>query len=98
MSRGALRRLATPEDIADSDEMIALVQLALGKAKRVDREAFILHGIEGFSPEEIAGITDRSLEDVRSSIATAREHVRRSEPLANRFKQKLVREVKASSR
>jgi RNA polymerase sigma factor (sigma-70 family) len=92
------RRLATPEDIADNDEMIALVQLALGKAKRIDREAFILHGIEGFSPEEIADITDRSLEDVRSSIATAREQVRRSEPLANRFKRELGREIKASSR
>jgi len=88
------RRVSTPEDIASSDEMITLVEFALGAAKRVDREAFILHGIEGFSVEEIADITERTPEDVRSSIAAAREHLRRSPPLANRFKEKMLQETK----
>jgi RNA polymerase sigma factor (sigma-70 family) len=88
------RRLATPEDIADSDEMVTLVQYALGAARHVDREAFILHGIEGFSVEEIAAITDRKAEDVRSSITRAREHLRRSPPIANRFKDKMLQETR----
>jgi RNA polymerase sigma factor (sigma-70 family) len=84
------RRTATPEDIADSDEMVTLVQYALGAARHLDREAFILFGIEGFSVEEIAAITDRDPDEVRSSITRAREHLRRSPPIANRFKDKLL--------
>lgn len=80
------RRVATPEDIASSDEMIALVQYALGSATATDREAFILHVIEGFTVEEIAAITDRKAEAIRSSITVARDHLRRSPPLASRFR------------
>jgi RNA polymerase sigma factor (sigma-70 family) len=79
------RRVATPEDIASSDEMITLVQLALDGAQRPDRESFILHAVEGFSVEEIAAITDRKADDVRASIATARERVRRSTPLVSQW-------------
>jgi RNA polymerase sigma factor (sigma-70 family) len=79
------RRTATPEDIASSDEMITLVQLALDGAERPDRESFILHAVEGFSLEEIAAITDRKVDDVRTSIASAREHLRRSASLASRM-------------
>ena len=88
------RRVSTPEDIAYSDEMVTLVQFALEGASQKDREAFILHAIEGFSQEEIAAITDRKTEDVRSSIAAAREHLRRSPPIANRFKDKLLQQAK----
>jgi DNA-directed RNA polymerase specialized sigma24 family protein/ribosome-associated translation inhibitor RaiA len=89
------RRTASPEDIASNDEMITLVQFALGKTSNVDREAFILHAIEGFSVEEIAAITDRKSHAVRSSIASARDHLRRSPPIADRFKEKLLQETKA---
>jgi len=82
------RRLATPEEIAYSDEMITLVQFALEGAKPRDREAFILQAIEGFSTDEIAAITDRKPEEIRISIAAAREHLRRSPPIANRFRDK----------
>lgn len=78
------RRTATPEDIASSDELIALVQLALDGAQRQDRESFVLHAVEGFSVEEIAAITDREADEIRISIATAREHLRHSAPLAER--------------
>lgn len=83
-------RVATPEDVAYTDEMITLVQYALSGTKRADREAFILHTIEGFSVEEISAITDRKPEEVRASINAAREHLRRSPPIANRFKDKLL--------
>jgi DNA-directed RNA polymerase specialized sigma24 family protein/ribosome-associated translation inhibitor RaiA len=80
------RRLATPEQIADSDEMIRLVQLALKGATRADRESFILHAIEGFSVEEIAAITDRKGAEVLSSVVRARENLQHFTPLASRFK------------
>jgi DNA-directed RNA polymerase specialized sigma24 family protein/ribosome-associated translation inhibitor RaiA len=84
------RRAATPEDIASSDEMVTLVQFALEGASRADREAFILHAIEGFSLDEIAVITDRKPEEVRGSIEVAREHLRHLAPLASRFNQQAV--------
>jgi RNA polymerase sigma factor (sigma-70 family) len=82
------RRTSTPEDIASSDEMVTLVQFALEGANRADREAFILHAMEGFSLDEIGVITDRKPDDVRSSIEMARQHLRHLAPLAKRFKPK----------
>ncbi len=82
------RRLATPEDIASSDEMISMVERALKEASREDREAFILNGIEGFSLDEIAAITDRKPDQVRASIAAAREHLRKFPPIASQFRNK----------
>jgi len=84
------RRVATPEDIASSDEMITLAQFALDGASRSDRESFILHAIEGFSVEEIAVIRDAKPEEVQQSITSAREHLRRSLPLTNRSKSKFI--------
>ena len=80
------RRASTPEDIASSDEMVTLVQFALEGASGPDREAFILHAIEGFSLDEIGVITDRKPDEVRSSIELARKHLRHLAPLASRFK------------
>jgi RNA polymerase sigma factor (sigma-70 family) len=92
------RRASTPEDIAYSDEMLALVHFALEGARVADREAFVLHAIEGFSLDEVGVITDRNPEEVRSSIESAREHLRRSAPLAHRFAPKLVRDNRTSPR
>jgi DNA-directed RNA polymerase specialized sigma24 family protein len=92
------RRTSTPEDIASSDEMVTLVQFALEGADRPDREAFILHAIEGFSLDEIGVITDRKPDEVRSSIELARKHLRHLAPLANRFKPKPEKLVRASAR
>jgi len=88
------RRVSTPEDIAYSDEMLTLVQFALAGAKRKDREAFLLHTVEGFSMEEIAIITDRNIAAVRASIGTARDHVRHAAPLANRFQSRFLQALK----
>jgi RNA polymerase sigma factor (sigma-70 family) len=79
------RRLSTPEQSAYSDEMIALVQAALGGADRTDREAFLLYGIEGFSLDEISAITGRHLEAVRDSVQRARDCVRQAPSIANEF-------------
>jgi DNA-directed RNA polymerase specialized sigma24 family protein len=64
-------------------------------ASRSDREAFILHALEGFSLDEIGVITDRNPEDVRSSIEMARQHLRHLAPLATRFKPKLDGRLRA---
>lgn len=84
------RRTATPEDIAYTGEIITLVQFALAAVDRPDREAFILYAIEGFSMDEIASIVDRRPEDIRAAIGRAREHLRKSPPIANQFKGKLL--------
>ena len=84
------RRTATPEDIASSDEMNTLVEFALAAAKPRDREVFILHTMEGFTVAEIASITDRKPESITASILAAREHLRRSPPIASRFKNRML--------
>jgi RNA polymerase sigma factor (sigma-70 family) len=84
------RRLTTPEQAAYADEMIALVQAALRGADRIDREAFLLYGIEGFSLPEIAGITGRHPEAVRESIDRAREQVRNAPSVAQEFPKELI--------
>src|SRR5437763_2792918 len=82
--------ISTPEEIAYSDEMITLVQYAMRAAARPDREAFILHAIEGFSLDEIAAITDRTVVQVEQSIRAAREKLRHSFPVNNPFKEKVL--------
>ncbi len=87
-------RIATPEDVAASDEMITLVESALLSAAPPDREAFILYAIEGFTVDEIAAITDRKPEEVRASILAAREHLKKSLPIPNEFKDLLLQHSK----
>ena len=88
------RGTATPEQIAYSDEMIAMVEASLSNAPRQDREAFLLFAIEGFSPEEIAAISDRKPEQVHASIRAAREHLRSALPVPKEFKDKLLQNTK----
>jgi RNA polymerase sigma factor (sigma-70 family) len=83
------RRVSTPEQAAYTDEVVALVHAALRGADRIDREAFLLYGIEGFSLNEIAAITGRHVEAVRESVQRARDCVRRAPSIAGEFHQKL---------
>ncbi len=84
------RRVSTPEQVAYSDEMNALVQAALRGVDRTDREAFLLYGIEGFSLTEIAAITGRHGEAVRDSVQRARDCVRNAPSIASEFPQALA--------
>jgi RNA polymerase sigma factor (sigma-70 family) len=79
------RRVANPEQTAYSDEVVALVQVALEGVDRTDREAFLLYGIEGFSLDEIASITGRHAEAVGESVQRARECVRNAPIVAREF-------------
>ena len=71
-------RVATPEQIVGSDEMMRLIASALYDVSPVHREAFILHALEGFGVDEISAITGSSPDRVLVSISTAREHLRKS--------------------
>ena len=50
-------RVATPEQILASDELLRLIASALRDLGSGPREAFILHAVEGFSVDEIVAIT-----------------------------------------
>ncbi|MGA8761708.1 MAG: hypothetical protein WB562_02375 [Candidatus Sulfotelmatobacter sp.] len=79
-------RVATPEQIAGSDEMIRLIAMALRDVGAPDREAFILHAIEGFAVDEISAITGAAPQRVLDSISAARDHLRHSPGLIEEFK------------
>jgi len=70
--------------------------VALGSAKREDREAFILFSMEGFTMNEIAVISNKTPEQVRASVAAARDHLRKSFPSTNKLKDKLVEQTKSA--
>ncbi len=80
------RGAGNPEEIAYTDEMVALVQHALKGAAPEDRETFVLHALEGFSADEIAGITDRNRSQVEFSIVRARQRLRQSFAVNNPFR------------
>jgi len=65
-------RVATPEQIVGSDEMMRLIASALHDVNPDHREAFILHALEGFGVDEISAITGASPDRVSISIAAAR--------------------------
>lgn len=61
----------TPEDIAYSGEMITFLAAALECLPDRQREELVLFAIEGFSIEELAMISGRRPEVVRSELAAA---------------------------
>jgi len=88
------RRIATPEQAAYTDEMIRMVEDALLKAKKEDREAFVLFGIEGFTLREIAAVTDRTPQQVEQSVNNAREFLSQNLACANPFAKKILQHSK----
>jgi len=83
-------RVATPEQILASDEMLRLIATALRDLGSGPREAFILHAIEGFDVDEIAVITGLPPDRVLTFISAARDHLRRSPGLAREFQARLT--------
>jgi RNA polymerase sigma factor (sigma-70 family) len=79
-------RVATPEEIVGSDEMMHLIAAALRNVDPDHRKAFILHAIEGFGIEEVSAITGVPPEHVVNSISAARDHLRKSPQFAGQFK------------
>jgi len=79
-------RVATPEQIVGSDEMMRLIATALHGVGAAHREAFILHAIEGFGVDEISAITGSPPDHILHSISAAREHLRKSPAFVRQFK------------
>ncbi|MGA2646117.1 MAG: hypothetical protein ABSF15_15500 [Candidatus Sulfotelmatobacter sp.] len=79
-------RVSTPEQIVGSDEMMRLIAISLRDMKSDQREAFILHAIEGFGVDEISAITGSPPERVLQCISAARDHLRQSPQFAGQFK------------
>jgi DNA-directed RNA polymerase specialized sigma24 family protein len=78
-------RVATPEQIMASDELLRLIASSLRDLGSGPREAFILHAIEGFSVEEIVAITGLPAERVLAFVSAARDHLRKAPGLAKQF-------------
>jgi DNA-directed RNA polymerase specialized sigma24 family protein len=78
-------RIATPEQIMASDELLRLIASALRDLGSGPREAFILHAVEGFSVEEIVVITGQPADRVLGFVSAAREHLRKAPALAKQF-------------
>ena len=83
-------RVATPEQIIASDEIMRLIASELRDVGAGPREAFILYAIEGFGVEEIAVITGLPAEKVLESISAARNHLRKAPGLAREFRDRLA--------
>jgi DNA-directed RNA polymerase specialized sigma24 family protein/ribosome-associated translation inhibitor RaiA len=83
-------RVATPEQIMASDEMLRLIASALRDLGSGPREAFILHAVEGFTVEEITAITSHPADRVLAFISAAREHLRKAPALAKQFNGRLA--------
>ena len=79
-------RVATPEQIVGSDEMMRLIASSLHNVNPAQREAFILHAIEGFGVDEISAITGAPPESVSLSISAARDHLRQSPTFVRQFR------------
>jgi DNA-directed RNA polymerase specialized sigma24 family protein/ribosome-associated translation inhibitor RaiA len=79
-------RVATPEQIMASDELLRLIASALRDLGSEPREAFILHAMEGFSVDEIVAITGQPVERVLTYVSAARDHLRKAPGLATQFK------------
>ncbi len=78
-------RVATPEEIMASDELLRLIASSLRDLGAGPREAFILHAVEGFSIDEIVVITGLPAERVLDFVSAAREHLRKAPGLTKQF-------------
>jgi RNA polymerase sigma factor (sigma-70 family) len=83
-------RVSTPEQILASDELMRLIASALRDVGAGPREAFILYAIEGFSIDEISGITGLPSEQVLASVSAARDHLRKAPGIAREFQSRLI--------
>ena len=83
-------RVATPEQIMASDELLRLIASALRDLSSGPREAFILHAVEGFSVDEIVAITGLPQDRVLAFVSAARDHLRKAPGLAKQFQGRLA--------
>jgi len=85
-----------PEELAARRELIGRVEKTLRDAGHTEREAFIFYTVEGFTLDEIADITNHTVEEVRDAIRKAREHLQRALPIKDPLKDRLVEYSKSA--
>ncbi len=86
----------TPEELAARSELLNLVEATLRDAGREEQESFILYTVEGFTLEEIADISNHTVEEVRAAIRRASDHLQRSLPIKDPLKDKLLEHSKSA--
>jgi DNA-directed RNA polymerase specialized sigma24 family protein len=83
-------RIATPEQVVGSDEMLRLIAATLRDLSAAHREAFVFYALEGFGVEEISAITGTPPEQVLQHISAARQHLRQSPRISAQFKGRIA--------
>jgi len=86
----------TPEELAARSELLNLVETTLRDAGREEQESFILYTVEGFTLEEIADITNHTVEEVRAAVRRASDHLQRFLPIKDPLKDKLLEQSKSA--
>jgi RNA polymerase sigma factor (sigma-70 family) len=84
------QNVRTPEEIMAGDEMVAQLDILLHEVRALDREAFVLYTLEGFTVDEISRLAGRPAEQVRQSIHHARTHIQQKLPMQNQLRKSLL--------
>ncbi len=71
------KKFVAPDRAADNSIKGEMVQRALLRVKPIYRELVILRDIEGFTYDEISGMTDLSIGTVKSRINRGRAHLQK---------------------
>ncbi len=71
------KKFVAPDRAADNSIKEVMVQKALLRVKPIYRELVILRDIEGFTYDEISGMTDLSIGTVKSRINRGRAHLQK---------------------
>lgn len=83
------RQTASPEDVAYTSEVLDDLERALQALPAQQRSDLVLYLLEGFIPEELASLSQRSVEAVRASISQGRESLRKQPGLPPILQQRL---------
>jgi RNA polymerase sigma factor (sigma-70 family) len=83
-------RVANPEEIAYTNEMVDLLDAALQRLPPQEREDLVLFTLEGFSVRELALLSERRPEDVRRSLAAASRSLEKQNDIPGDLRKMIV--------
>ncbi len=70
----------SPEELLQREETEEQIQKAIAELPSPIRESFVLFALEGFNSDEVAMITGKKPDEVRSDVDQARSYLRQSVP------------------
>lgn len=85
--------IATPEEIAYSNELITLLHTALERLSPRQREELTLFALEGFSLDELAMLSRRKPEEVRRDLRQASEQLEQQKDIPGELRRMLVEQT-----